>query len=113
MIMEDTTAQPNNYNPRVHEEHAVLSEYDLKKQRTAVAIICIVIVAALAVWYFIEQKDKTLTPEEALRSLSESSLPVHKTPEQIFAQGSVLSATSSPTKTTSQDRLQMLNSLNN
>ncbi|MFZ4500065.1 MAG: hypothetical protein ACOYMZ_01025 [Minisyncoccia bacterium] len=111
--MESTAVQNNNYNPRVLEEHAVLSGYEQKKQRTAVAIICIVIVVGLAVWYFMEQKDKALSPEEALRSLSESSLPVNKTPEQVFAQGSVLGATSSPTKTTPSDRLQMLNSLNN
>lgn len=111
--MESTAVQNNNYNPRVLEEHAVLSDYEKKKQRTALAIVCIVIVAVLSVWYFIEQKGKTLTPEEALRSLSESSLPVNKTPEQVFAQGSMLGATSSPTKTTPGDRLQMLNSLNN
>lgn len=111
--MESTAVQNNNYNPRVLEEHAVLSDYEQKKQRTVLAIICIVIVAALTVWYFIEQKDKALSPEETLRSLSESSLPVNKTPEQVFAQGNLLGATSSPTKTTSQDRLQMLNSLNN
>lgn len=110
--METTLAQNNNYKPRVLEEHNVPSDYEQKKQRTVVFILCAIVIAALVAWYFIA-KNKELTPEETLQSLSQSSAPITKNEAQVFAQGEALGALSSPPSTTSEERLQMLNNWNN
>ncbi|HEY0980367.1 MAG TPA: hypothetical protein VGE18_03090 [Candidatus Paceibacterota bacterium] len=109
--MPTSVAQNNNYNPRVLEEHGVPSDYDQKKQRTMIAIILVIVLILLGVWYFIA-KQKEKTPEGVLERLRESSLPVNEDVQNTYAQGQLLGSTSTPTTTTSSDRLQMLNSFN-
>lgn len=75
-----------------------------------VGAVLVLIIAGLVIWHI--KKQKELTAEEMLQALKASSNPVTTSVTERGANVTALSAQSSPTITTDEGRLQMLNHLN-
>ena len=111
--MESAASQKNiSYNPRVLEEHVVGNGFDHKKRVIALGIVLVVVVG-LVVWYAVSNRTVEVAPEETLKNLSESSAPVITTAAERAEEGKILENSSGKkTSSTPDQRLQILNSLN-
>lgn len=111
--MEPETATFQN-EPTVVQAEPVVEQHDNKKKKIFI-IITVVVIALTAVgfWYFNKNGglQQTQTPEEALESLKESSLPVTKTPEEQVKEVDALIKGSEPVKASEDDRLNQLRAL--
>lgn len=113
--MESVVRQNNSsYNPVVLEEHTVGNGPDHTKRANTIVIIGVILFVALVAWYVISKKQNLeQTPEETLVNLAGQSAPITTTVSERAQEGQSL-ATNNGKRTTStpDQRLQILNSLN-